>query len=375
MRDRSAVAQVTTAHRADDVRIFRKHATTLAAEGYRVVLIHPGSETAEHEGVRLMGTSLSGSRAFRFFLGGWRSFRLARRCNALVFHFHDPDLLPWGLLWRATGGVAIYDVHEDVPLDIMRKEWIPRPLRPMVSWVVRYIEEWIAARLDAVVAATPAIARRFEPRRTWLVRNCPRGGDSGIAGVVREDPEVATFVYAGLLSFDRGLGDIVSASKAVARDVPVRLVLAGPIGIGERQFVVESSVDGEAIEYLGVLSGPEVSRLYSRATAGLHFVEPQPQFLESIPVKVLEYMRAGIPFVISEFPLWKEMLAESQGGYFVPPGDVAALERVMREIVADPAEARRRGGRGRDAADRAFRWEVEAVRLLECYDRVAPGVR
>ena len=101
------------------------------------------------------------SRLNRMLLQGWRMWRAARALQARLYHFHDPELLWVGLALRASGAQVIYDSHEDVPRDILSKAWITTGLRSVVAWVVECVEDLVAARMSAVVAATPHIARRF----------------------------------------------------------------------------------------------------------------------------------------------------------------------------------------------------------------------
>jgi len=65
----------------------------------------------------------------------WRAFRLALSQRADIYHFHDPELLPVGVLLKLfTRAKGIYDSHEVVSQPILTKHWIPAPLRrPLAS--------------------------------------------------------------------------------------------------------------------------------------------------------------------------------------------------------------------------------------------------
>lgn len=161
---KTIVCHMSSAHPANDIRIFHKQCASLVKSGYDVHLVASGSLSPDNKGVthHALPTTSTGGRLGRMVFRAWTTWRVAKATNARVFHFHDPELLPYGLLLKWQGKVVIYDAHEDLPRDIMSKNWIPRPLRQSISWFVERIENAIARRLDTVVAATPFIRTRFQ---------------------------------------------------------------------------------------------------------------------------------------------------------------------------------------------------------------------
>ena len=166
---------LTSAHEVDDSRILRRECASLVRAGHDVAIIagQPPSEPVEQ--VPVVGVGACRNRLDRMTRIAWRVLRAAWRERADVCHLHDPELLWVGLLLKLGGCRIVYDVHEDLPKQMMSKTWIPPWARWPLSVVVNATERICAAVFDAVVAATPSIAERFPAAKTVVVQNFPRG--------------------------------------------------------------------------------------------------------------------------------------------------------------------------------------------------------
>lgn len=78
---------------------------------------------------------------------------------------------------------------------------------------------------------------------------------------------------------------------------------------------------------------------------------------DGIPVALMEAMAAGLPVITTTLPGLDE-LVDSDVGWTVPPDDVDALTRALKEALNNPQERRRRGLAGRDRVRE--QWSVEA---------------
>ena len=161
------VVMLTTAHSATDDRIFGREAQTLAEAGLSVCILglHPRSESSG--GVRLEALPSPRNRLQRF-LRGWEVLRRARRLGGRLYVFHDPELFGVGLILRLLGKRVVYDCHENVPMQVLQKFWIPTPLRfllvPLVS-----VAEWLCSRfLTGVITVNETLEKRFPRGRTVL---------------------------------------------------------------------------------------------------------------------------------------------------------------------------------------------------------------
>jgi glycosyltransferase involved in cell wall biosynthesis len=104
--------------------------------------------------------------------------------------------------------------------------------------------------------------------------------------------------------------------------------------------------------------------------AGLVTLHPEPNYLDALPVKMFEYMAAGIPVIASAIPLWRDIVEGNRCGVCVDPMDPAAIAAAIDALVLDPAAARAMGENGRRAIVGTYNWQREAAKLLAFYETV-----
>jgi glycosyltransferase involved in cell wall biosynthesis len=106
--------------------------------------------------------------------------------------------------------------------------------------------------------------------------------------------------------------------------------------------------------------------------AGLVTLHPVVNYLDALPVKMFEYMAAGLPVIASRFPLWQEIVEGNACGVCVDPGDPAAIAAAIDHFCRHPQLARRMGENGRRAVHTRYNWHSEADKLAAFYDRLSP---
>jgi glycosyltransferase involved in cell wall biosynthesis len=299
-----------------------------------------------------------------------RACILATREKADLYHFHDPELIPVGLLLRLLGKRVVYDVHEDLPRQILSKYWIPRILRGVVAKAAA-LAEWVAAKaMSGIVAATPAIARRFPPHKTVAVQNFPLLSEFALGEGTPYRERPMWVAYVGGITAIRGAVEMVRAMEHLPEDLGARLVLAGTFSPPELVAEVRKLPGWSYVDFLGWQGRDGISRLLRRARVGLVVLHPVTNYLDSYPVKLFEYMAAGIPVVASDFPLWREIVEGEQCGLTVDPLDPKAIAEAVRWLLEHPEEAEEMGKRGRKAVLAKYNWEREAEKLLDLYRRL-----
>ena len=361
------VMHLTSVHAWDDVRIFLKQCATLAHCGYDVALAAPRDQDADDSGVRLIAVPRARGRLQRFTRTFASVTRAALREQAHLYHFHDPELIPLALLLKVIGRRVVYDVHENLPEQVLTKPWIPRWLRPLASSGAGLAERLAAALCDGVVAATPAIARRFPAHKTATVQNFPIPGELHNGQTPPFAQRLPHAVYVGGITRGRGICEVVEAIGRLPRSLQARLSLAGGFRPASLQQEVQDSEGWARVDFHGWRSRSDVGQLMREARMGLVTFHPLPNHVDAQPNKLFEYMSAGLPVVASDFPLWREIIESQRCGILVDPKQSTPIAEAICWLLEHPREAERMGRRGRRAVTQRYNWDIEKRNLLTFY--------
>ncbi|GBD39780.1 Spore coat protein SA [bacterium HR37] len=355
---------ITTVHSPFDVRIFHKQARSLVKAGYRVTLIAPHDRCEVVEGIKIISLPRSRNRIARM-LTIFVACKLALYQRADTYHFHDPELIFTGLILKLLGKKVIYDVHEDYPRQVIMKDWIPALLRRPVSIFISIIEYIVGRIFDGVVVATDFIAERFPASKTVIVRNFPSiEYFKEPMDCSRKYLERPIAIYAGGLTRLRGIRQIVEAFSLL-KEIELWLVGKFEDHAFRNEIVLKATPN---VKILGFKPFEEVVQLYKKSSIGLVCLLPTANYLESLPIKLFEYMAAGLPVVASNFPLWAEFVEGC--GVLVNPEDPQDIANGVRKILSNPETLQKMGETGRRKFLETYNWEQEFPKLLELYARL-----
>lgn len=350
------VCHFTSAHETTDVRIFLKECQSLQKAGHEVFLAGRG-ESREQSGIHVVGCGEPKSRRERFLFFSKKVYQKALDLECDVYHFHDPDLLRFVKKLKKKGKFVIFDSHEDVPAQILDKTWIPGIFRSLVAKVYKKYETHIVKRVDAVVAATPYIAKIFEGRaeKTEVINNYPRLDDIQFhtEPFRKREPLVC---YIGGVSEARGEKIMLEAMKKVDG----RLIIAGK---HEKTRIEDRGI----VEYTGQIDREAVNQVYGQAVAGLVVLKPCKNYINSQPIKMYEYMAAGLPVIYSDFPAWKKIMEKTGAGIAVNPEKPEEAAKAINYLLKNREAAREMGRKGREAIEQKYSWNAEEEKLIRLY--------
>ncbi len=361
------IVHLSTVHPVTDIRLFVKECHVLTQAGYAVTVITPHDGDQVVDGVHIKAIPRAKSRLKRMTLTVARVYYEALQLDADLYHFHVVELVPVGLLLRARGKKVIYDIYEDVPRDLMTRDYLSGPIKLAVCWLVERLENIASRRFSALIAATPAIGKRFSRlnSRVVVVNNYPILNESATLPVTRWAERINAVAYIGAMARERGIVQMVQAMEYLPKTWT--LELAGAFSPAEHRDQACRLPGWEHVVEHGVLSRPDVARLLSQVRAGLVLFHPEPNHIEAQPNKLFEYMAAGIPVIASDFPLWRELIEREGCGLLVNPLNPKEIAQAIEYLLIHPVEAEAMGQRGRAAVEASYNWEAESPKLLELY--------
>lgn len=361
---------MSSVHSQFDVRIFHRECKTLAAGGYRVILIAQGDVGEKREGIELVALKPPRNRVGRFV--GLVKVLVGRMIKerAEIYQIHDFELLPIALAIKiGTRAKVIYDVHEDMPEVILSRAWVHPWLRTPLSRIAKRIEQYVARRLDLIVAATATIAGKFNGCKVVEVRNYPILSVVDLAEC-RPDNGASVenyVVYAGGLERVRGTKEIIQAVGIINAEHKARLCLIGEFSESEFLKEVQCLDEWRYVDFLGKLPLEATYRHIWGAKVGLVCLHSIERFRTSLPNKLFEYMAAGIPVIASDFPYWREIVEGNECGLCVAV-EPRQIAEAIEQLLGDSAMARRMGANGRRAVVERYNWDMERLKLLNAYE-------
>ena len=178
-------------------------------------------------------------------------------------------------------------------------------------------------------------------------------------------------VYVGRLSIDRGLLLYPEILRSLlSMGVPANLHLIGVFTPedGKQQLFERCTGLENHLEVSDWVPYDKISDALKEADLGLSILLPEPRYVAAIPVKLFDYMAAGLPIISSNFPSVTRLIHEVVCGIVVDP--LSSPEIIASDIAKlwhDPETAMQMGENGRQAVLDQYNWEYLLERLSALY--------
>lgn len=365
------VCHVSSAHNVFDDRIFFKECCSLT-EMFDVHVIAIGEKDEVSNKVNIHALPKSSSRFNRFFLLQIKILLKSFKVNAKVYHFHDPDLIFFGLFQKLLGKKVIYDMHELVYFQINDKEWLGNGfIKKMVTSIYLMFEKLGVRCFDKIVIAEDGYWSYVKEKHNKHIGKFVAIRNFSIYELIKQSAPDTNYnkgnkriiVYAGGLSKIRGIKEIVEAIQAI--DNIEFLALGSWESDGYKQEC-EQADKNKKMNYLGLVKMDKVYSYLKIADIGVANLYHKPNYLTSLPIKAFEYMASGLPIIMSDFPYWIETFSDC--ALFVNPLDPADIKSKIELILSDNNLRLKLAEAGKKLVLEKYTWEEESKRLVKEYE-------
>jgi len=366
MKKKIKICHITSVHPRHDVRIFVKECISLVENNYDVSLIvADGLGDQVLEGVKIFDVGISKNRRERILKTTEKVYRKAVDLNSNIYHFHDPELMYIGLKLRNGTSKVVYDIHEDLVQQIKIKAWIPKILRPTVSFLFEKIENYVVKKMDALVVPQPYMLEKYltKNKKTVLVENFVILAENKNTHSVNYNSKIC--FHGGALTEERGVFNMVNTFSYL--DESHQLFLAGNIKSQLLANVKELSGWGRTT-YLGVLPFNEMKKHYDLASIGLILYNNVGQYHLSYAIKLFEYMKNSIPVIMPNFGEWVAFNKENQCGVNVDPSNPKEVAKAICLLNENIELKKSLGSNGRKAVLNKYNWDISKSKLIKLYN-------
>jgi glycosyltransferase involved in cell wall biosynthesis len=301
------------------------------------------------------------------------------RLGADLLHVHDVHLIGVAArtLRRARGAgrnvVGIYDAHEFIP-GLHHAD--PRYVRALAQMEREFIGDY-----DAIVAVSPEQAALLADthrltRRPPVVLNAPiaprkaRAASRSLRSLAGVAEEALVLVYSGGVNPGRGIETLVLALNHLpnAHAVIVTNRMRAPYTKSLARLARQQGTRSR-LHFVPFVPPDEVVGYLAEADIGIHPMIPGYANHDiALPNKILEYVHAGLPVVVSELPAMATFVREQRVGTTFRPLDPEALAAAVRHVTEHRETYRRAAGEV--AAARRFTWGSQQVTIQRLYAEV-----
>ncbi len=244
-------------------------------------------------------------------------------------------------------------------------------------------ERWASRHIDSLVCMTEAILSYCRERgvaapdsrvvydavdEEWLR---PQRAPAAVRTELGLPAAAICFALSGNIQEWKGQRVLVEALARIAAASPqAHAVIVGGVHRAGEEYaralharVAELGL-GERVHFLGFRD--DIPEVMNAIDVVVHAsVRPEP-----FGRVILEGMLLGKPVIAADAGGVPELIEHGKTGYLATPGDADALAARLREILADPEEARAVGQRARVWASEKFSLQRHVAEMSAIYDRV-----
>jgi glycosyltransferase involved in cell wall biosynthesis len=189
-------------------------------------------------------------------------------------------------------------------------------------------------------------------------------------GLPLERPIIGYIGRFRTLEMEKGIPELVEAMRGLSSvngAEPLLLCVGGPMDAVPTylELARRIGIPQDRLRFVDRVPNTEVPywiRAFDVALAPFPWVDHYAYFMS--PLKLFEYMAAGVPILATDLPSIREVLRHGENAWLVPPGDPKALTEGIRHLLENPNLAERLARQAREDV-RQYTWKRRAAVILQ----------
>lgn len=368
---RKKICQFSIVHAQTDSRVFARECKSLAKD-FDVTLIAVGEKEGLLDGVNMIPLPRFSNPILRMLVGGPLIYQKALQQDAGVYHFHDPELIPYGILLSFTGARVFYDMHENTMGDIAYRGWIPKWMRNAIAKIYKNILSYGNLHFHTIAVVEKdemAYNSGLRPGHFTKVLNyAPLHELIPFRIENRWEQTEARLIYAGLLEdhyyhFSKILEAIYLLQK---EGIIVQLDVAGKLD--QNQFESYTRLDywdkiKSNLVFHGYIPQQQFFELSRKARIGLCLKNQPDKLTYSHERKLFEYIGLGLPSLFCDNAIYRALNEELEIGISCSLDDPRSISEGIKGLLADKSGYERFVSNCLNQAHQKFNWESQYEKL------------
>lgn len=377
------ICHFSTVHSIWDTRVFQRECVSLAKH-HQLTLIAIGEKSGLIKGVNVIGIKKPNSFFKRFTLTAFHVFKEALYADAEIYHIHDAEMIPYGIVLALNGKQVVYDIHENTYHDILLKPWVKpwikkiaalaynvllRVAKHFLYFIVvvaspRFLNSFFVKEEECSIIQNFADIQQLAPYRVSNRAALP-GNHLFYIGMIRDMYYEVDYLLAAMWALKK-------------KGIDTHLHLIGYFGNGVIKGFDHLPYWEEIkqqVTYYGKLSIEDSYGISKQCKIGVCLKDQPEEMLVSHERKLFEYMAVGLPAIFTHSHIYSALNQQCNIGVTVNLKSAHEIANAIERLLLDPNGLNQKSEQGLYWSQNQYNWEKEYAKLEKVYLKLNNSIR
>lgn len=376
------VCHFSSVHSIHDTRVFERECASIAND-FTVTLIGIGSFTGTKKGVHIIGIKRTAKPWMRFFSTVWLVFAKAIQLQAHIYHIHDAEMVPFGIILSFAGKKVVYDIHENTKTDILLKPWIAKKYKKIIANIYDGFLKFAAKHLHFI----PVIWRKQDAavfhcqnNQFTIVQNFADHNQLQPYCVTnRANISANNLFYIGMLKdMYYNVYQLFDAMLILKEQgIHTHLHAVGYFGVGvsnDFNSYPHWQKVKNMVTYYGKLNIDEAYKISTTCKIGICLKNQPEEMVLSHERKLFEYMAIGLPYISCNQTIYQQITEQFNAGITTNLTDANDFATAIKTLLLNPTILNQFALNATHAVqNHHINWASEYEKLKNLYVKLVQG--